>query len=39
MQEAPTKKPFAPNLSEVPQADAFHGRQNWRPEVQMHQMR
>jgi hypothetical protein len=27
------KKSAAPNLSEVPQANAFHGRQNWRPEV------
>ena len=30
---AHAKKSAAPNLSEVPQANAFHGRQNWRPEV------
>jgi hypothetical protein len=30
---AHAKKSAAPNVSEVPQANAFHGRQNWRPEI------
>src|SRR5258708_29143770 len=33
------KKPFAPVLPEMPQADAFHHRKDWRPQVSVRPMR
>ena len=33
------KKPSAPSLPEVPHADAFHHRKDWRPQVSVRPMR